>query len=765
MPNFGWFKKKSASREMVNPLDFLEVFIEQATSPPEAADQADTLDLSIPSRPGTGNEPGPNRRAQGAARMPHGDARWVDPQTTITIQGIDIPGGMFYIGKSLKTKWGTNDPALIDGALPINDKDSRGVVPYAYQSTVNYSAMSPRQRFDYLQWLAHGRGMEHFTSVNLSLFIAGLERRVLVDIAANPDLEPELPVIRDELTRLLDIRENSTQSYMYYYSDGIIRFRDTIDYLMARRESRDWIPPVPDVSITRWVQPATLELALSRFAAAKVPLPPDWAYVWLWFSPLRSEGATDLRAPDELRDLFMKRYVEEYGDGIKLRQSRTRLRLGYTCVNLGLGNHYWDEPDLSRIYHLKKPMQQLLEIRTRSVTELGAYVRMLGREPDEAGTLRALALLPPALIHQDQERFKPFTAWLEGRFQASHLALVSGQDLLDQWTTLPLEKLARGETTRFGKLLWHLGYGIEPNLASGGGPLLTPDAVYVLFRLGAGASDHLSTKYTTATLICRLATIVMKVDGEVVPAEMDALGAYLERSMSLEPAERIRMFAHIVVLQSTEPRTTGIKQQAAGIPLTQREAIGNLLAAIAASDGTVSPAETRMLEKLFRALSLDPKSIHSRIHAALTGEFAHSAPKAAGNSGTARHHRKTGLNLDEQAIRAKMVETAEVSSLLGDLFAEDEIATPPPVVTPVPESGDTSIAGLDPAHSHLVRLLARQPEWTRESFDQLVDSLHLLPAGAIDALNEAAYEATDEPLIEGDAHLIINTYVLETMTQ
>jgi hypothetical protein len=176
---------------------------------------------------------------------------------------------------------------------------------------------------------------------------------------------------------------------------------------------------------------------------------------------------------------------------------------------------------------------------------------------------------------------------------------------------------------------------------------------------------------------------------------------------------------------------------------------------------------------LFRLLDIDPKTIPGRIHAAMTGEFAHPAAgpvtvrKATpGDPGVpippGRETTAAAFSLDTQAIHDKMIETAEVSALLGDLFDDEP---EPPVEVEQPETDAGIMAGLDVPHSQLLRHLAAQPEWTREEFDTLVESLHLMPAGAMDTLNEVAFDMAEEPLLEGDTVLIVNSYALEALTQ
>jgi hypothetical protein len=50
----------------------------------------------------------------------------------------------------------------------------------------------------------------------------------------------------------------------------------------------------------------------------------------------------------------------------------------------------------------------------------------------------------------------------------------------------------------------------------------------------------------------------------------------------------------------------------------------------------------------------------------------------------------------------------------------------------------------------LLARLAERPVWTRQEFDAVATELRLLPDGAIDALNEAAFDRAGGPVLEGD---------------
>ena len=53
------------------------------------------------------------------------------------------------------------------------------------------------------------------------------------------------------------------------------------------------------------------------------------------------------------------------------------------------------------------------------------------------------------------------------------------------------------------------------------------------------------------------------------------------------------------------------------------------------------------------------------------------------------------------------------------------------------------------AEALLSRLIDR-PEWSRSEFEEIAAEIRLMPDGAIDTLNEAAFEHIGGPVLEGD---------------
>ena len=79
------------------------------------------------------------------------------------------------------------------------------------------------------------------------------------------------------------------------------------------------------------------------------------------------------------------------------------------------------------------------------------------------------------------------------------------------------------------------------------------------------------------------------------------------------------------------------------------------------------------------------------------------------------------------------------------------------------EAREPPVAGLDAPHSALLRALAGRDSWSRADLEAECAAVALLPDGALDTLNEAAYEAAGDPLAEGEDPIDINPEVAREM--
>jgi TerB-C domain len=110
--------------------------------------------------------------------------------------------------------------------------------------------------------------------------------------------------------------------------------------------------------------------------------------------------------------------------------------------------------------------------------------------------------------------------------------------------------------------------------------------------------------------------------------------------------------------------------------------------------------------------------------------------------------------------------------LLAGIFADDDepnmiLAEDRPTMA---KTGDVPavepVADLDAAHSGLIRALATQPAWSLSEYAILAERFGVMPAGALDVLNDVAIEICGEPFAEGgdDSEKIeINDYARQEL--
>jgi hypothetical protein len=252
----------------------------------------------------------------------------------------------------------------------------------------------------------------------------------------------------------------------------------------------------------------------------------------------------------------------------------------------------------------------------------------------------------------------------------------------------------------------------------------------------------------------------------------DGLVDLVAAALQLDDAERAKLEAHVRSVQA-EAVLPDLAEKLAGLSASLRAAAGEVLIQAVATGRLVLPPQVAQLLASFRRLGLDPATIPRLLHGSLTERQHRTAWKVPAPARDPvvvrrRHWSKDDYllpppepanvpplpkkkpaykPLDAAVIQAKLAETATVSALLHDIFAEEQ--EQPPEQSPA--KAVTLVAGLDAAHSELLRALAEHLTWSQEEFDGLASKHGLLPAGALDVLNEAALELADDPVLNEGA--------------
>jgi hypothetical protein len=219
-------------------------------------------------------------------------------------------------------------------------------------------------------------------------------------------------------------------------------------------------------------------------------------------------------------------------------------------------------------------------------------------------------------------------------------------------------------------------------------------------------------------------------------------------------------------------RLPSLGKGGANLSDAERQAIARSVVTLAAADGDIDPGEVKTLQRIYKLLELDPEGVYSELHAASAGDgpvvVREGAPGESGEAIPQRWSNEARCGLDRAAIDAKIEETAAVSTLLSGIFSEDEedeapneSAAAPSIEEPA--TGDVAAPSLPAAEHAFAAALAERESWSREEVEALAAQHEVMIDGALETVNEAAFELCGAPFCEGDQPIEIDSEVAKEM--
>ncbi|CCQ74218.1 Conserved protein of unknown function [Magnetospira sp. QH-2] len=674
------------------------------------------------------------------------------------MSGHGISSGMIYVGKlGKRAHWETPKAYInLDAEVATAGEDVLGAeMPY----WPSYSEISPHSRLAYLRWLMGGRRDPEYGIGYVFLFFYGLERRLFVDKAYT-----EASNLIQEVNELREVYgdNGSFDRYSQSFLDAAIFAHDA--------NLGDFIYKPMAEPQRSWELPLRLRVAIGAQIEEKGAIEADLALDWWVASRDRQLPKTVRRVFSELRSVFCLRFAGKYPEGLKFNKPKALIRNQYRSASGDFDIRIsLDIPDVG---NLTAPLKKIDALAQECIEELKNYSRVKAKNEGKGVSLEAIAQLPADVrSRMPSSAVDKLRAWLEERI--SHdFASVAVSDIFSV-TGVELDgKPTAAKVRRVSSVLDIAGYDLEPHPDFGGKVGIGQEMV--VFRSEDGAAISASEAYLSVAHTLSLSVAVANADGEICRDERIHLREMIaQEGKWLSTPEKVRLAAHLEWLIATPPTWASLQAKLKKLPLDGRRLVARFALATAAADGRIDPGEVKLLEKVYALMEVEKNQLYTDLHALEGGGQDRPVSVKAAEptkdymipAQPAPQRQVDGpVVLDMSRIEQIRQDTHQVSQILSEVFAEPEAAVEdvPEIDTQAEmESEEGAFVGLDADHTALLEELMARTHWPREDYERLCTEFGLMAEGAIETINDWAFDAHDDAAIEDGETLEINRELLQ----
>jgi tellurite resistance protein len=681
---------------------------------------------------------------------------WLKPEDSVKVRGVTVHGGFFYFGHDLKSLDGYGaESSLVDPSLPIMD------VPMTYEDESlgywpSYSSISSGCRGAYLKWLSSDRSNPNVPLGYVFIYLYGLERRVVVD---NPESDirgkvssydlPELCLIFDEVKRLRSIYGSSNSFYRYS-----TRLLELIS-IFALAQGKELELEIEDsVNSHLFRFKVALEVGKER------PLPSSLAFDWINNHPEYRLKTPARRCFDLFKQLFIIRYQQQFGEGLKISPNKTMLKIIPHLSSGSLRAVQSLKFELPDAGILTGPFKKFIAIAEDCNQELEAYSRYLAKAGTSSDDIVGLLMLPDELFAQLKlDSLTRFKAWLaEQSTQQPNIQINA------LWLQLGLEapaKFNKNETDFLTRLMDKIGFGFAPDPRFHHSKLQADGLISVYaIETSELKLQNASKAFDELLLLLKLGAIISCADGHAGDDEKEYLLQLLRKDLAITGAERKSLEAFVHWQLATPPSLSLVKAKLDTVKQSEKAGICNILASLVLADGKVESKEIKQLEGIYTALGLDKTTVSSDIHRVAT-----TKPSGATQSTDA-----SKVRLDEAILKIHENETKDVQAMLNAIFTDDEPEAAA-VVVAEPEGAEQDVVDVEALqtlpkqYQPLLQALLEQHEWSRKDFKSLCDTNNLMVNDVVEVINDWAYDVVGAPMIEEDYDFKVDAEIAEEINE
>lgn len=687
-------------------------------------------------------------------RKPSGKpAKWLKPGEATMIQDHNISSGMIYVGELLlDTSEYDNDHCLIDPKLKVIKSNS-----WEHSSDMgywpSYEDIPARCRGAYLNWLESGRNHPDAGIGYVFLFFYGLERRLFFESISSEITDEERISIINEVRRLLSIYGDSSSFKRYANS-----FLAT-EWILNRNEE-----PVPKyINFSDCYNYEPFKFRLAQFVQDEKPLPWDVALEWILLHPEYRVRTPARRCKKEFRILFSKKYRDKFGEGLVVKRNKKKLKLSYQAANSSLRALEFKDLGLVDAFDLKTPLRRLDSLVQQCTDLLAPYSRYLGRKGKSI--FEALALIPREILLNSKQA-KKLKSTLDD-FCSNGIKLIPIKSVLKAIDGFERDKIYKKDFQYLTTLSENLGYGVVPDFRYQHVAIKDSDEI-IFFKEGYGQNFQPSKDYEMTLSIIRLGSLVAQISNGVSPKEEVALQSIVRENERLNTIEKTSLYLFLYWSLRTPQSLTGLNKRLSGASAREKKAISHILISVALAEGHIDQNEIQQLEKTYKTLGLDEKNVIQDIHTLTTQDEPVLVAKQEKKTGykipkSDEQIEPSGFNLNLDLIKIRQEETRHVQSILENVFDDEEIEYPSEneITQEKPVNGSSSLKQLESHYQDLFNQLITKEQWQKEEVRVICQKMNIMTDGALEVLNEWAFENTSAPLIEDGETLFVDLELAE----
>jgi len=418
--------------------------------------------------------------------------------------------------------------------------------------------------------------------------------------------------------------------------------------------------------------------------------------------------------------------------------------------------------------------RHLTYIANQVEDKIASYARALGRN---VSPLRAMLLLPPEIIVEQIKNIdSSIITWLDDI--VTSVGSIKRVDLIEHLFGMKQKKESMRELIDVIIFLAYLGYGVEPDPKFNKVRRPKLDDVCIIFNsrdLG-DPRQAVSDMYALAKT-CVILIVGMQANSDEISIEkQNKWVENIRGSFELSEYESRRLNAYFKWLYGRKITASQIKNALAAIPQNTSDMIASFVTSIACDMGSIEKNKISFLEKVYDELKINRNNLYGKLHA----NAARSAIPAIepilirkskidtikkNNSESSPIALKMKddnqkIAIDSRIVREISIETDKVSSMLKNIFkdsASDDAETENYSIKEDKTSKSSSpFSGLDFKHENFIKNLFLKKTWCHEEVETLARELGLMPYGALEVINDWAFECFGESFAEDGDKIEIN---------